>query len=205
MQTVGHSFGVPTISLLTDMNQPLGRMVGNAVEVDETLTALEGAGPEDLLEVTLSLGTELLLALNLAKSPAEAGAMLQGHIDSGRARETFARMVSAQGGDLDAPRPIAPVNELASSEAGYISRIDAEALGLAIIELGGGRRRQGDAIDHSVGFEMLVRLGDRIDRSEPLMNVFCSPDQFAAIQPHLRCAIELSDAPPAERPLILPC
>ena len=93
------------------MNQPLGRMVGNAVEVNESVAALEGRGPDDLMEVTLTLGAELLVSTGRAQSLAQARADLQQTIDSGAAREKFARMVAAQGGDLETPRLVAPPQE----------------------------------------------------------------------------------------------
>jgi pyrimidine-nucleoside phosphorylase len=178
---VGKTYGVATSALLTGMDQPLGRMIGHANEIDESVSALEGRGPADLMEVTLALGAELLVATGMAPDETAARGLLQDDIDSGAARETLARMVAAQGGDLEAPRPLASVSEVVAVEAGWVVTIDAEALGLGVIDLGGGRKRQGDPIDHSVGIEMLVRLGDQVESGQPLMRVFSDPARLAEL------------------------
>ncbi len=189
----GRRMHVPTTAIITDMNQPLGRMAGNAVEVNESIDLLEGRGPADLLEVTLELGAELFL-LTRRESSLEAGKqLLKSVIDSGAGLEKFREMVAAQGGDLDAPRPVAPTNEIASRRAGYVTAIHVEALGHAIIELGGGRKRLGDRLDHSTGLEMLVRLGDRVDADQPLLRVFAESDAAEHVRDALVAAIMIGD------------
>ncbi|WP_425397879.1 thymidine phosphorylase [Aeoliella sp.] len=178
----GKQMGVATVALVTDMNQPLGRMAGNAVEVDESVAALEGCGPDDLMEVTLALGAELLVLTEKAADLDSATAMLQATIDDGSALVKFREMVAAQDGDLDAPRPVAARHEVASPSAGYVTAIDTQMLGRAIIELGGGRRQQGDVLDLSVGLEMLVRLGDEVAAGQPLAHVFASAEQVSQAQ-----------------------
>lgn len=178
----GKQMGVATVALVTDMNQPLGRMAGNAVEVDESVAALEGRGPSDLMEVTLALGAELLVLTEKAADLDSATAKLQATIDDGSALVKFREMVAAQGGDLDAPRPVAARHEVASPSAGYVTAIDTQMLGRAIIELGGGRRQQGDVLDLSVGLEMLVRLGDEVAAGQPLAHVFASAEQVSQAQ-----------------------
>ena len=202
MVAIGTEFGVETSALLTDMHQPLGKMVGNANEVDEALELLAGGGPVDLREVTLALGCELLKSVEAATTPEAARLVLEGHLKSGRAREKFAEMIAAQGGDLDAPRPIAPARPVLSEAAGYVAEIDAEALGLAVIELGGGRRRQGDRIDHSVGLCMEVRLGDVVASRQPLLHVYADAAAYERVAPMLRQAIRLAPEPVAEPILI---
>ena len=212
----GKRMGVATTALLTDMNQPLGRMAGNAVEVDESVAALEGRGPDDLMEVTLALGAEVLASCRVGETHhappnnVDIGAFhapyiaeLQRTIASGAAREKFAEMVAAQGGDIDAPRPVAPTTEVASARAGYIASIDAERLGQAIIAMGGGRKQLGDALDHSTGIEMLVRLGDRVEAGQPLVGVFAKSRVVANVRPMLLDAIKLTDEQPTVRQLIL--
>ena len=185
------------------MNQPLGRMVGNAVEVDESVAMLEGSGPPDLVEVTLALGVELLLAGKVADSREGAEEQLRRTIDSGAAREQFARMVAAQGGDVEAPRRIAPAQPVTSSGAGYVSAIDAERLGQAIIAMRGGRQQKDDQLDHSTGFEMHVRLGDPVDAGQPLATLFANDDVAKEAADMLAGAIELDDVSPEVGPLIL--
>lgn len=198
----GRRMHVPTRAIVTDMNQPLGRMAGNAVEVNEAVDALEGRGPSDLMEVTLELGAELLMLARREPSLDAAKDRLQRAIDSGAGLEKFREMVAAQGGDLDAPRGVAPAREVVSERAGFITAIDTEALGRVIIELGGGRKRLGDAIDHSTGLEMLVRLGDRIDVGEPLVRVFARSDAAAKIIHELVAAITIGDDAIEPPPLI---
>ena len=178
MVNTGKRMGVKTTALLTDMNQPLGRMVGNAVEVNESVDALEGRGPDDLMDVTLALGAELLVSTERAESLPSARKQLQATIDNGSAREKFAQMVSAQGGDLDAPRPVAPAREIAAPRAGFIGSINAELLGQSVIAMRGGRQQLGDELDLSTGFEMRCRLGERVETGQPLANLF-SPEDVA--------------------------
>jgi thymidine phosphorylase len=218
----GKRMGVATTALLTDMNQPLGRMAGNAVEVDESIAALKGEGPADLMECTLALGAEVLVsAFNPPPStggarggipdasPAHSEALnaarqqLQKTIASGEAMEQFAEMVAAQNGDLNAPRPIAPASDLASPRSGYLARIDAELLGKAIIAMGGGRQVLSDALDHSTGLEMLTRLGDKIDAGQPLARIFAKPMIAERVRHTLLEAIQVADEPPQAGPLIL--
>ena len=114
-----------------------------------------------------------------------------------------AQMVAAQGGDLNAPRAIGPPHEITSDRAGVLSSLDVEALGRAVIELGGGRRRAGMPIDHAVGLEMLVRLGQRVDRGQPLLRVFAAREALERNRPQLVSSFKISDTAPVARPLIL--
>ena len=188
----GKAMDVTTTALITDMNQPLGRMVGNAVEVDESIAALEGEGPSDLLEVTMKLGIELLRSAEVAKTAEEAKKRLHYTIESGKARERFAQMVAAQGGDLDAPRPVAPPQDLESTAGGYVAKIDTEQLGQAIISLGGGRKVQGEKLDHSTGLEMLVRLGEKVEEGQPLVRVFAGEEAASEVKDVVLGAITIS-------------
>jgi pyrimidine-nucleoside phosphorylase len=224
----GKRMNVSTTALLTDMNQPLGRMAGNAVEVNESMAALEGRGPADLMEVAYALGAELLVSSRVgartylsasqstgkaakvgdkhppyAEERREARAQLEKTISSGQAREQFARMVAAQGGDLDAPRPVAPASEVASPRSGYLSAIDAERLGKAIIAMRGGRQQLGDMLDHSTGIEMLARLGDRVDAGQPIVRVFAQAEVAAASHPLITQAMRIADEQPPDAPLIV--
>ncbi|HEX6962023.1 MAG TPA: thymidine phosphorylase [Lacipirellula sp.] len=203
MVATGRRMNVATTALLTDMNQPLGRMAGNAVEVDESIAALEGRGPADLMEVTYALGAEALLSANRAASLVQAREILERTISTGAAREQFARMVRAQGGVLDRPLSIAPARELPSPGGGYVTEIDAELLGKAIIAMGGGRQKLGDKLDHSTGLEMLVRLGDAIDAGQPLVRIFARPDVAASARQLLLDAITIRDERPSCGALIL--
>lgn len=168
----GERMGVRTVALLTDMNQPLGRMCGNAVEVIESIGVLKGDGPADVRDLTIELCSELLVMTHRASTIEQARVQCAAIIDSGRAWERYCRMVRAQGGNPHATLPVAPATDITAPHSGWVREMDTEALGLAIISLGGGRKKMGDPIDHSVGLEMLVRIGDRVEQGQPLVRVF---------------------------------
>ncbi|MFO0790230.1 MAG: thymidine phosphorylase [Pirellulales bacterium] len=203
MVDTGKRMGVPTVALLTDMNQPLGRMAGNANEVNESVDALLGKAPADLMEVTLELGAELLVLAKREATTAAARHRLERAISSGAGLEKFRAMVAAQGGDLDAPRPIAPAHDIPSPYAGYVTAIDTERLGYVVINLGGGRRQLGDQLDLSVGFEMLVRLGDKVDAGQPLARLFALPEAAAHVKRDLLAAITIGEEQTTPPPLIV--
>ncbi len=187
----GERMGVRTTALLTDMNQPLGRMCGNAVEVLESIDVLKGGGPDDVRLLTLELCAELLVSTGLETSLEKAAARSARHLDDGSAFERYCRMVKAQGGNPNAVLSVAKATDLVADQDGVISAIDTEALGLVIISLGGGRRKMGDPIDHSVGLKMLVRIGDRVSRGTPLVKIFS--EQPEAVIPSLRAAIQITE------------
>ncbi len=161
---VGSRMGVNTTALLTDMNQPLGRMAGNLVEVTEAIAVLQNQGPEDVEELVCALGNELLLSEKIVQTAEEGTSLQQRLLATGQASEKFRQMVAAQGGDLGAMPSAAPANDVVAAKDGYLQAVDAEAIGQAIILLGGGRKVLADKIDHRVGLEMLVRIGERIER-----------------------------------------
>lgn len=169
---VGEMLELATGALLTDMNQPLGRMVGNAVEVVESVETLSGRGPADLTALTLTLGGEALRLAGKAESRQAGALALRTHLDNGNAVAKFQEMVSAQGGDPDAAFTIAEESVVTAENSGFVMGVDAEQLGQAIITMGGGRQVLSDPIDSSVGLEMLVRIGDEISDKQPLVRLF---------------------------------
>ncbi len=201
--------GLPATALLTSMEEPLGAAVGNALEVEEAVSCLRGAGPQDLRALTLALCAEAVAGAGVATA-AEATPRLAELLDSGMALERFRRLVEAQGGDpavVDDPGlfPVAPVRrELPSMHDGFVSRIDARRVGLATVELGAGRRRACDVVDPSVGAEMLVGTGQPVARGQPLVRVHAGSESDAdRALGRLRDAIEVSDAPgPEPGPLV---
>ncbi len=199
---VGCRMGTKTIALLTDMNQPVGRMVGNALEVDEAVQSLQGEGPDDLWRLTLALATELLLSSGRVAHAAEAEQLLGSKVEDGSALEKFREMVRAQGGDLDATRRVAPTRDITASRTGCLTSVDGVMLGQAVIELGGGRMRLGDPIDHSVGFEMLVRIGDHINQGDPLVRVYAAPASVDQVQANVTRALAIDDANTGPQALI---
>ena len=188
----GERMGLRTSAMITDMNQPLGRMIGNAVEVNEAVEALQGHGPRDLVEVTLALGGELLAMASLSPSR-EAGVLqLQTHLDSGAGMERFEAMVAAQGGDCRAPRAIAPASSITAKDSGYVSSIDVERLAWIVVEMGGGRTFKDDEVDHSVGLEVPVQIGDRVDVGQPLLNLFGNLQLSRKYSLDLQRAVQIS-------------
>jgi pyrimidine-nucleoside phosphorylase len=175
---LGHARGCPTVALLTAMDRPLGRSCGNVLEVEEAIDGLRGAGPADLMEVTYALGVEMLLLVGASPSAAEARLRLEATITSGKALETMALLIDAQGGNprvLDDPGLLSQAEEVEFFRAprdGVVSRIEPRRIGRGIQELGGGRRTIEDQIDPSVGFVIPARPGDRVKAGEPLASVF---------------------------------
>lgn len=199
----GRRMGVKTTALVTDMNQPLGRMAGNLVEVHEALAALEGRGPADLWQCTRELGAELLLLTDRAATRQSGRTILDTEIASGRAAAKFREMVAAQGGRLDQLPGIGPSYEIAAQGGGYVRTVDTEQLGVTIIELGGGRKVMTDPIDHAVGLEMLVKIGDRVEAGQPLVRVFASEEKAEQVRGMIATAISLSDEPAPPPALIV--
>ena len=199
----GARVGVNTTALITDMNQPLGRMIGNAGEVDEAVDLLGGEGPEDLRDLTFALGAELLVLAEVSATLDDAIGLLQAKIDSGEALEKLREMVAAQGGKLNLERKRAPASDWPAPQAGYVTLIDAEMLGQIVIQLGGGRRVMTDRIDASVGLEMRVHLGDEVQAGQSLVRVFAAQNAARRIEPMLGQAISIGRSPPQSNPLIL--
>ncbi len=207
---VGRAAGRRVAALITDMDLPLGTAIGNAVEVAEALTTLQGGGPADVRRLTIELTAHMVVLAGLAPSLAAARRDLAARLDSGQAAEVFRRMVAAQGGDpriLDDPAllPQAPVrHEVPAPRDGCVADIDAEALGRVALLLGAGRRRVDDTVDHAAGISRLLRPGARVRRGEPLMVLHARAAQTARdLQADAARAVTLADAPPPARPLII--
>ncbi len=170
-------FGVNTTALITDMDQPLGQMVGNANEIEESLQVLAGTGPEDVKQLTLSLAAEALVAAGSDADLETARGRLQSFLDNGEATRKFRQMVATQGGELSVKRPLADPHRVLAQESGFVNRINSERLGNALVRMGGGRKKMGDRIDHSVGIQMEARIGDRIEPGQSLAVVFCPAEK----------------------------
>ena len=177
MVAIGGHAGVRTEAFLTDMEAPLGSTIGNALEIVETIDTLKGGGSADLTAVVLRLSSRILMLGGVESDAAAATARVAQALASGRALQTFARMIDAHGGDprvVDAPSllPAAPGRaRFEASRAGFVSRMKAEALGRASNELGAGRSAVGDPVDHAVGIVTLVKPGDRVERGQPLLEL----------------------------------
>ncbi|MDD5483978.1 MAG: thymidine phosphorylase [Kiritimatiellae bacterium] len=178
--SVSGRFRLRAGAVITDMNQPLGRAVGNALEVIEAVETLRGRGPADVLELTLALGVKMLRMAGLASSAGAARRTLAEKINSGEAFERFKLMVRLQGGDaalLDRPGKLARAGvkcPVKAVKSGYVQKADAELIGKASVMLGAGRRRLEELIDHSAGLMVLKKIGDYAERGEPLAWLYAS-------------------------------
>ena len=198
MVGLGQAHGVRTVALVTDMDAPLGRTAGNGLEVDESIDVLKGAGPADLVEVTLALAREMVALAGLPTDPADA-------IRDGRALAAWEAMVAAQGGDLAAPRPVAELQEPVPAPAsGYLRRLDARAVGVAVWRLGAGRSRKEDPVSPTAGAVCLRKPGDRVEAGEPVLVLHADgPERLPGARAALAGAIEVGPEPPERRPLVV--
>jgi thymidine phosphorylase len=196
------------------MDQPLGRAVGNAVEVAESIACLRGeagAGAEDLMEVTYALGAEMLLLAGVAKDAGAAREKLAATIRDGSALEKFRKIVVAQGGDgrvCDDPAEVLPrakfTVEARAKRAGFVREIDAMAVALGALRLGAGRIRAEDTVDHAVGFTRLIKVGERVDVGSVLGVVHANDEAMAEeTRACLEGAVQIGEEAPAAEPLIV--
>jgi pyrimidine-nucleoside phosphorylase len=178
MIALGETRGCPTVALLTAMDRPLGRACGHSLEVEEALEGLRGRGPDDLMEVTYALGIEMLVLVGVASDAADARRRLEDSVSSGRALETFGRIIEAQGGNrsvIDDPAILpqaGAVEVFRAPQSGVIAAVTPRRIGHAILELGGGRVTMEDQIDPSVGFVITVKPGDTVRAGDPIASVF---------------------------------
>jgi len=208
---VANGAGCKTTALLTDMNQVLASSAGNALEVREAVQFLTGEyrNPR-LLEVTMALCSEMLLSGGLATSADDARSKLQAVLDNGRAAEIFARMVAAQKGPTDfiermdsyLPAPMLS-KAVFADRPGIVNAMDTRALGMAVVSLGGGRRRASDSIDYSVGFSDVAQLGDAVDGQRPLAVIHASDEaSWQEAASAVKRAVAVGEGVPASTPVI---
>jgi thymidine phosphorylase len=199
MVALGQEHGVKTRALLTAMDTPLGRAVGNAVEVEESVAALQGNGPPDLMEVTLALAAQMLALAGIDADPAAA-------IADGRALAAYRAMVVAQGGDPDAPLPRAAhvTAALPAPADGWLIRLDAMAVGTAAWRLGAGRARKEDAVSAAAGVICRAKPGDRVRAGQPLLELRADdPQRFGPALAALEGAVAIGEEPPALPSLVI--
>ncbi len=199
MVALGTDAGVRTVALLTDMSTPLGRTAGNALEVRESVEVLAGGGPEDVVELTLALAREMLRGAGREDvDPAD-------RLADGSAMDAWRRMIAAQGGDPDAPLPVAKHSEVvAAPQDGVVSRLDAMAVGLAAWRLGAGRATQGEPVQAGAGVEIHARPGERVAAGQPLLTLHTDePARFDRARAALDGVFDISDAAPEPGPLVL--
>jgi pyrimidine-nucleoside phosphorylase len=188
MVQLGEGAGRRTVALITAMDNPLGRSVGNALEVQEALDVLAGTGDEELVQVSLVVAREMCWLAEVERDPDEA-------LSSGEGLKTFQRMLAAQGGRLEAGLPVAPVQlPLGSPGDGYVESIDALEVGLAGLELGVGRKKKEDKVDPGAGIVIQAQVGARVRAGEPLATVHARSEDLArSVMPRLQKAWRLSE------------
>ena len=206
MLALGRRAERDVVCVLTDMDQPLGRAVGNALEVREAVAMLHGDGPPDFTELVLDASAHLLALSDLGIDRSEARSRVERAVVDGSAFEAYERWVRAQGGDPDeAALPKAPfVREVLAPRGGYVERLAALPVGVAALHLGAGRRAKDDAIDHAVGVVCLKKRGDAVDEGEPLAEIHARDEQSAAAAAAtVLAAYELGDELPRPRGIVL--
>ena len=195
MVDLGTDAGVHTVALLTNMSTPLGLTAGNALEVREAVEVLAGGGPADVVELTCTLAREMLAAHGKTDVDVEAA------LKDGRAMDVWRRMIAAQGGDPDAPLPVAEHQEtIRAQESGYLTKVDAWDVGIAAWRLGAGRARKEDPVQAVAGVELHAKPGDHVEAGQPIMTLHtATPERFeralAALEGSLEYATEAPEVP----------
>lgn len=208
MVDIGKRVGRRVRAVISDMSQPLGRAVGNSVELREALDTLTGQGPADFYQHCLTIASQMLILAGQGQTDTEVTAHLQRLIDGGQALTKFREWISAQGGDasyVDEPArlPTATyIRELPSPRSGYIAGLNAREVGLTSMLLGGGRAKKGDRIDHAVGIVLQAKIGDHVREGQPLLSIHANDEaKLPGARQRLLAAYEWSDEPPNPPPL----
>ncbi len=185
MIETGKRMGKKVVALITDMNQPLGRLAGHSTEVQESIDVLSGGGPADLRELSLELSAWMFFLGERTKSVDEGRRLAESMVATGKAKEKFRQGIRLQGGDervIDNPQLLPQARsrvEVTSASAGYITGTNCEQFGIALAMLGGGREKKEDKIDPAVGLEFRKRIGDRVEKGEPLVTIRYNADAKA--------------------------
>ena len=206
MRELGTGAGREVVCLLTDMDQPLGRAVGNALEIREAIATIRGDGPPDFTELVLAAASKLVALSDLGLDESAARTRVESAIADGSAEAAYRRWIAAQGGDPDETRlPTAPVVRPVEADAeGWVTRVRALPVGIAALELGAGRRTKADEIDHSVGIVLLKKRGERSSNGEPIAEVHARDEASAQeAGERLRAAFELGEEPPEPASVVL--
>jgi pyrimidine-nucleoside phosphorylase len=210
MVRVGRAMGKKIVAVLSGMDQPLGHEVGNALEVVESLSCLRGERNEsDLMEITLALADEMLVLGGAAATPEEARAKNLSHLADGSALAKFCEMAAAQGADVSMLRDPAKlpkakiVADCTAPAAGWVAKVDAEAVGRAALVLGGGRQKTSDKVDFAVGISDLAKIGDKVEAGDLLARIHADTEEgLAQARDFMEKAFAIVSDPPEKKPLI---
>jgi pyrimidine-nucleoside phosphorylase len=206
MLDLGQRAGKEVVCLLTDMDQPLGAAVGNALEIREARDTVQGEGPPDLTELVLDACARLLALSDLGLDAVEGRRRVETAVSDGSALAVYERWVRAQGGDPDPEvLPVAPaVREVVAPRDGVVVRVGAHAVGIAALELGAGRRTKADAVDHAVGIVCRAKRGNAVARGDVLAEVHAASDSDAEAGAHaVAAAYEVGDEEPRPHGIVL--
>jgi len=210
MVETGQRMGKKVVALITDMNQPLGRMAGHSNEIAESIDVLSGGGPADLVELSVELSAWMFFLGERTKTLEEGRQLAEKMIVSGQAKEKFKQGIRLQGGDervIDDPRLLPQARshaDVPSQSAGFITTTNCEQLGTALAMLGGGREKKEDTIDHAVGLEFHKRIGDRVEKGERLVTIhYNSGAKLAEAQSLIGESYQIGEVAPREKPMLI--
>ncbi|WP_018922147.1 pyrimidine-nucleoside phosphorylase [Salsuginibacillus kocurii] len=208
MVRIGKSLDRNTIAVLSDMNQPLGQMVGNALEVKEAIDILSGNGPEDVHELSVTLASHMAVLAGVAKNLDEAKVKIEEVIQNGQALEVMKTFIADQGGDpqsVDDPERFASASyrhQVVSTEGGWVQGMHAAKIGQAAMMLGAGRATLEDTIDHAVGIELVKKIGDPVEPGEPVAILHANKEETASVKEMVKNAYQIGTEAVASPPLI---
>lgn len=208
MVRIGNNVGRQTVAVISDMSQPLGQAIGNALEVKEAIDTLKGEGPKDLEELCLILGSQMVVLAKKADTLEEARAKLVENMKNGKALEVFKAFLSAQGGDgsiVDDPSKLPQakfVKEVVAEQDGYVSQIIADAVGTAAMKLGAGRATKESVIDLAVGLMLNKKVGDAVKKGESLVTVYSNTEEISDVEKDLLANIIVSSEKVEEPTLV---
>ncbi|ALX48005.1 pyrimidine-nucleoside phosphorylase [Lentibacillus amyloliquefaciens] len=208
MVSIGNRVGRNTMAVISDMSQPLGNAIGNALEVEEAIATLRGNGPEDLTELCLELGSQMVVLANKADTLEEARERLSENLNNGKALEQFKQFLKSQGGDArvvdntDLLPQAVHTFDLPAKQSGRISEIIADNIGTAAMMLGAGRATKDSEIDLAVGIVLDKKVGDHISKGESLLKIHASTDEVAHVKEKLYESIMITNDPVEAPPLI---
>lgn len=199
MVRIGNNVGGNTMAIISDMNQPLGRAIGNALELQEAIDTLKGQGPKDLTELVLTLGSQMVVLANKAETLEEASALLIEAIDSGAALEKFKTFIKNQGGDetvIDHPERLPQAQyqiEYIAKKSGYVTELVSNDIGVASMMLGAGRLTKEDDIDLAVGIVLNKKIGDKVEEGESLLTIHSNRQDVDDVVKKLDSSITIAD------------
>ncbi|MBF0794207.1 pyrimidine-nucleoside phosphorylase [Mammaliicoccus lentus] len=199
MVKIGNNVGRNTMAIISDMSQPLGRAIGNGLEVKEAIETLRGEGPEDLTELVLTLGSQMVVLAKKAENLDEAREKLQEVIQNGKALEKFKVFLENQGGDGSVVDDVSKLPqaqhtfEVKAKKSGYVSKIVADEIGVASMLLGAGRATKDDIIDLAVGLVLNKKVGDKVEEGESLVTIYANQEDIKDVEEKILNNIDISD------------